>query len=167
MRYFRYLISLVLLSTIDGLQLVASDPLSILPPVVKLTGPEARQTLLVERFDGSLATEFVRAGTWSSSDEQIAIVVDGQVIPVGNGSATISVSVNGQTASANVVVEKFDGAHRWSFRNHVQSVMSKSGCNSGACHGAAAGKNGFKLSLRGYDPEHDFFSISRSPRRRG
>ena len=166
MRYFRYLISLVLLSTIDGLQLVASDPLSILPPVVKLTGPEARQTLLVERFDGSLATEFVRAGTWSSSDEQIAIVVDGQVIPVGNGSATISVSVNGQTASANVVVEKFDGAHRWSFRNHVQSVMSKSGCNSGACHGAAAGKNGFKLSLRGYDPEHDFFSITHQSRGR-
>ena len=166
MRYFRYLISLVLLSTIDGLQLVASDPLSILPPVVKLTGPEARQTLLVERFDGSLATEFVRAGTWSSSDEQIAIVVDGQVIPVGNGSATISVSVNGQTASANVVVEKFDGAHRWSFRNHVQSVMSKSGCNSGACHGAAAGKNGFKLSLRGYDPEHDLFSITHQSRGR-
>jgi len=166
MRYFRYLISLALLSTFDGLQIVASDPLSILPPVVKLTGPEARQTLLVERFDGSLATEFVRAGRWSSSDEHIAIVVDGQVIPVGNGSATISVSVNGQTASANVVVEKFDGAHRWSFRNHVQSVMSKSGCNSGACHGAAAGKNGFKLSLRGYDPEHDFFSITHQSRGR-
>ena len=31
--------------------------------------------------------------------------------------------------------------------------MTKVGCNSGPCHGAAAGKNGFKLSLRGYDPD--------------
>ena len=44
----------------------------------------------------------------------------------------------------------------WSFRNHVESVLAKTGCNSGACHGALAGKNGFKLSLRGYDPEGDF-----------
>ncbi len=53
----------------------------------------------------------------------------------------------------------------WSFRNHVQSVLTKAGCNSGACHGAAAGKNGFKLSLRGYDPEADFLTITRQSRR--
>src|SRR5690349_16039709 len=40
--------------------------------------------------------------------------------------------------------------------NPVVSVLSKSGCNMGACHGAAAGKNGFRLTLRGYDPELDY-----------
>src|SRR5262249_39919111 len=40
------------------------------------------------------------------------------------------------------------------------------GCNSGACHGAAGGKNGFRLSLRGYDPEFDFFAITRQARGR-
>ncbi len=49
----------------------------------------------------------------------------------------------------------------YSFRNHVVPVMTKAGCNSGACHGAAAGKNGFKLSLRGYDPEGDYETITR------
>jgi hypothetical protein len=49
----------------------------------------------------------------------------------------------------------------WSFRNHVMPVLTKLGCNSGACHGAAAGKAGFKLTLRGYDPELDFQVISR------
>jgi len=44
----------------------------------------------------------------------------------------------------------------WSFRNNVQPVLAKSGCNAGACHGAAAGQNGFKLSLRGYDDEGDY-----------
>jgi hypothetical protein len=48
-----------------------------------------------------------------------------------------------------------------SFRNHVQPVLSKNGCNAGACHGAAAGQNGFMLSLRGYDDEGDFLAITR------
>ncbi|MEP7341145.1 MAG: DUF1553 domain-containing protein [Acidobacteriota bacterium] len=49
----------------------------------------------------------------------------------------------------------------WSFRNHVIPVLTRLGCNSGACHGAAAGKAGFKLTLRGYDPEADFNVITR------
>ena len=36
-----------------------------------------------------------------------------------------------------------------SFRNHVQPILAKTGCSLGACHGAAAGQGGFKLSLRG------------------
>jgi hypothetical protein len=48
-----------------------------------------------------------------------------------------------------------------SFRNHVIPVLTKAGCNSGACHGAASGKNGFKLTLRGYDPETDYLTLTR------
>ena len=50
----------------------------------------------------------------------------------------------------------------WSFRNNVQPVLAKAGCSSGACHGAAAGQGGFKLSLRGYDDDGDWKSITRS-----
>src|SRR2546421_7270585 len=48
-----------------------------------------------------------------------------------------------------------------SFRNDVIPVLTKVGCNSGACHGALAGKGGFKLSLRGYDPPTDHFVLTR------
>ena len=48
----------------------------------------------------------------------------------------------------------------WSFRNDVQPVLAKAGCSSGACHGAASGQNGFKLSLRGYDNEGDFLALT-------
>ncbi len=48
-----------------------------------------------------------------------------------------------------------------SFRNDVLPILSKAGCNSGPCHGALAGKNGFRLSLRGYDPVSDYFSLTR------
>ncbi len=45
-----------------------------------------------------------------------------------------------------------DRGFDWSFRNHVEPVLAKQGCNSGACHGALAGKGGFRLSLRGLRP---------------
>ena len=48
-----------------------------------------------------------------------------------------------------------------SFRNDVLPVMTKMGCNSGSCHGASTGKKGFKLSLRGYDPEADYKVLTR------
>src|SRR2546425_1032276 len=47
------------------------------------------------------------------------------------------------------------------FATDVLPVLTKNGCNSGACHGAAAGKGGFKLSLRGYDPASDYEQIAR------
>ncbi len=49
-----------------------------------------------------------------------------------------------------------------SFRNQVQPILARYGCSAGACHGAAAGQGGFKLSLRGYDDEGDWTTITRS-----
>ncbi len=40
-------------------------------------------------------------------------------------------------------------------------LLSKLGCNAGACHGNANGKGGFKLSLRGQDPDLDWFALTR------
>lgn len=46
-----------------------------------------------------------------------------------------------------------------SFRNEVMAVLSKAGCNQGACHGNARGKGGFQLSLRGQEPQADYQAI--------
>lgn len=48
-----------------------------------------------------------------------------------------------------------------SFQNDVMAVLSKAGCNLGTCHGNANGKGGFKLSLRGQNPEQDFETLTR------
>ena len=48
-----------------------------------------------------------------------------------------------------------------SFRQEVEPVLTRLGCNQGACHGKLAGQNGFKLSLRGYAPELDFGWLTR------
>src|SRR3954463_15348326 len=59
------------------------------------------------------------------------------------------------------LVPALAGAAEPSFRNQVQPILAKFGCSSGACHGAAAGQNGFKLSLRGYDDEGDWRNLTR------
>src|SRR5207248_3155504 len=48
-----------------------------------------------------------------------------------------------------------------SFRNEVMAVLSRAGCNQGACHGNQNGKNGFRLSLRGQDPDFDLAALTR------
>ncbi len=53
-----------------------------------------------------------------------------------------------------------------SFRHHILPILTKAGCNSGACHGALAGKGGFMLSLLGYDEEADWRAITRAARGR-
>ena len=46
-----------------------------------------------------------------------------------------------------------------SFKNDVVPVFMRGGCNAGNCHGAARGKDGFMLSLFGYDPEGDYYRL--------
>ena len=47
-----------------------------------------------------------------------------------------------------------------SFRHDVMPVFFRAGCNAGGCHGAAAGKDGFRLSLFGYDAAGDYFRLT-------
>src|SRR5207244_164913 len=99
---------------------------------------------------------------WSSSNPKIAAVDQtGLVTPVSDGTVAITAKAQGESASATFRVKGVQAPFTWSFRNHVIPVMTKMGCNSGACHGALAGKNGFKLTLRGYDPDVDFSTLTR------
>jgi hypothetical protein len=50
---------------------------------------------------------------------------------------------------------------RVSFRHEVEAILTRAGCNAGACHGTPTGKNGFRLSLRGYDPALDILTLTR------
>lgn len=141
--------------------------LEILPAQLTLNGPEARHHLLLQRLQGEQQAAQVREGVeWTSSDESVVRVEAGRLHPVSNGKAVVEAIVGGQRARAKVEVAQMEQEHQWSFQHHVQAVLAKQGCNSGACHGALAGKGGFKLSLRGYDTVRDFHTITRQARGR-
>ena len=63
---------------------------------------------------------------------------------------------------AAAVPVRAEGPAPISFRNEVMAVLSRAGCNAGACHGNQNGKGGFKLSLRGQDPDFDLLALTRS-----
>src|SRR5439155_15016206 len=85
----------------------------------------------------------------------------GVAIPIANGTAKITAVSEGQSATANVTVTGMDQPFQWSFRNHVESVLSKQGCNAGSCHGARAGQKGFRLTLFGFDVDADYTYLTR------
>src|SRR5579864_155689 len=142
--------------------LSGADSLAILPNTVELSGPEARQHLLAEASLGDHQEDWTRKVEWRSSNPKVAIVdANGEVRPMDDGQTTITATANGRSATATVRVKDWQTPYTWSFRNDVIPVMTKIGCNQGACHGALAGKNGFKLTLRGYDPDVDYDTLTR------
>ncbi len=90
--------------------------------------------------------------------------IDGErfVTAKKNGAGVLTVSAGGQSAKLPVQVVNMDKPTPVSFRNDVIASLNVGGCNSGACHGTPSGKNGFKLSLRGYDPGADFVELTRN-----
>ena len=139
----------------------------LFPAESSLSTPESRQRLILQESErGEVGRQVTEAIEWSSSDPGVATVVAGVVTPVRDGEATITAKAGGRTATARLKVAGMDRGFEWSFRNHVEPVLAKQGCNSGACHGALAGKGGFRLSLQGYDPESDYFGIVKQDRGR-
>jgi hypothetical protein len=61
--------------------------------------------------------------------------------------------------TASIAIAGFGAETRVTFLRDVAPILNKVGCTSGTCHGAAKGKNGFKLSLRGYDPQFDYEAL--------
>jgi hypothetical protein len=157
----------ILAIALSSLRLSAANDVEVVPGTFTLTGPAARQPLFVESRRGEDFVGEVAAGIeWTSSDPKVVTVKNGVAVPAGDGQAKLTAKVGLRTATAEVTVFGKNQSAEVSFRNQVQSVLAKSGCNSGACHGAAAGKNGFKLSLRGFDADADWFTITRQARGR-
>jgi hypothetical protein len=144
--------------------LAADKSLALLPATSELDGLHSIQQLIVEdTVDSSYTGECTEKPIFATSDEQIATVdASGVVHPVANGTATITAQAGGRTAKCKITIIGTENDAGRSFRNDVQPVLAKMGCSMGACHGALAGKGGFRLSLRGYDAAADFAAITRA-----
>jgi hypothetical protein len=142
--------------------------LDALPSEITLHRLNQSQRVLVGTWVGDLWTDDVTAQAgWASADTKVVRVrEDGRLEAVGAGTTTVSATVQGQTATVTVTVALPEAVQPWSFRNDIQPLLYKMGCSTGACHGAASGKSGFKLSLRGYDHPFDHQVITRQAKGR-
>ena len=137
--------------------------LNIQPAAVTLTGPRSRQQLVVTGVyaDGSVR-DLTPFAQMQADAGAIVRVGDEQVIyPQKNGATDVIVKAGGRQMHVPITVRDFDKPQPISFRHDLIAALNVGGCNSGACHGTPSGKNGFKLSLRGYDPAADYLELTR------
>lgn len=133
------------------------------PEKIELRHPRQPQSILVlgKSADG-YSFDLGKSAKITSADEKIARVDElGWVQPVADGQTQINVAVSDKSFTIPVDVKLPAEPTPPSFRHEVMPALSKAGCNMGACHGYSLGKNGFKLSLRGSDPDQDFPAITR------
>src|SRR5207247_8950298 len=80
---------------------------------------------------------------------------------VADGKTELSAKFGGRTLTVPLTVEHAQVERPISFKLDVMPVFMKAGCNVGGCHGSSRGKDGFRLSLFGYDPDGDYHRLTR------
>ncbi len=134
--------------------------LTVHPAKVDLTTPFAYSQLLVTaRLENGDAIDVTRLAR-VTAPKCVRVSPTGQVRPAADGSGAIAVALAGKSVEVPVAVSGQKTTPTVSFVRDVEPTLSKMGCNAGTCHGAAKGKAGFKLSLRGYDPLFDHRSLT-------
>ena len=137
------------------------EALRIVPSPVRIDGPESSEQLLVWGTLGGRDFDRTTEVTYTAHPEGVVLVsASGQVTPLRDGHAEITVKSGAQTASVPVDVTGLASPVPVSFRRDIVPILSKSGCNSGGCHGKAEGQNGFKLSVFGFDPAADYQALT-------
>ena len=136
--------------------------LEVFPAAVQLRTKRAAQSIIVQITGQSGVQHDVTAqASFTFADPAKARMDNGRVAPLADGDTTLKVAYAGQTATVPVKISEAQTDPAISFRRDVMPVFLRSGCNSGSCHGSARGQDGFHLSLFGYDPEGDYFRLTR------
>ena len=135
--------------------------LEISPRSIQLGSPQAYSQLLVTgRLNTGEAIDLTRLVDWKMNQRVAEVDERGMIRPASEGHATLTATLGGKKTTANVVVGELVSTYNPDFIKDVNPILTRLGCNAGACHGAQDGKAGFKLSLRGYDMVHDVRAFS-------
>jgi hypothetical protein len=132
------------------------------PPDIHLASVQARQRVVVQALYADGVTRDVTARTkFTLANPHLAKVADGLVSSLTNGQTDLRLTFAGRSLTVPVTVTNAAIQPPLSFRHDVLPVFTKAGCNAGACHGTSRGKDGFHLSLYGFDPDGDYFRLTR------
>ncbi len=129
------------------------------PSPLVLAAGEARRVLVSGVTREGERIDLTSAAVLKPLSNAVTLDPDGYLHGAQAGEARVIVSAAGLRTDLPVTVRASAQAREITFLRDVTPVLNKVGCTSGPCHGAAKGKNGFKLSLRGYDPEFDYRAL--------
>ena len=119
-------------------------------------------------YQGVIAVATRANGVTLDVSDQVEWIVEGaarlegnRLLPVADGATVLRASYGAHQAEAPVKVVGVANHPPVSFRHDVMPIFLRGGCNAGGCHGSSRGKDGFRLSLFGFDPAGDYFRLTR------
>jgi hypothetical protein len=159
-------LTLILLAAAAAPLPLSAAGIEVLPPQVALHGHFDRVQLLARDAGPSdaqdRAADRTREATFASSKAQVVSVTDGgQLLAVSNGTAEVVVTVGKESVRVPVTVDGVGAKPEVTFDGSVRPILSRAGCNMGACHASQYGQGGFVLSVFGFDPRMDYEGIIR------
>jgi hypothetical protein len=136
--------------------------LDVFPPDINLTTARDRQLVVVQAtFSDGITRDVTAEARIDPADPALLRRVGDTFWPAADGETRLDVAFGGQVVTVPVKVARASESPPLSFRLDVMPVFMRAGCNTGSCHGAARGKDGFRLSLFGFDPEGDYHRLTR------
>lgn len=136
--------------------------IQVQPQRLSLMGPRAfRQLVITGRYADGSERDLTPFAALSDVNKLLDLHIGGYVQGRHNGKGTLVVNVGSVKCDVPVEVNSTEKPEPVSFRREVIAAFNVGGCNMGSCHGSPSGKNGFRLSLRGYDPTADYDQLTR------
>ena len=143
-------------------KLPSLQSLEILPPDFSLeTNRDSHKAIVMAYFKDGTTRDVTKQAGLKVANPALAKLDGDVLLPVADGTTEVTASIGGQTAKASLVVKDAQKDRPISFKLDVMPIWMRSGCNQGGCHGAARGKDGFRLSLFGFDPDGDYIRLTR------
>jgi hypothetical protein len=144
-------------------KLATLEKLEIFPDAVTLeTKRDFHRIVVFATFKDATTRDVTAFADLKVGDEKVAKFDGYSVHAVADaGQTEVVASIGGRTARIPVAVKEGHKDRAVSFRLDVMPVFLRANCNSGGCHGAARGKDGFRLSLFGMDPDGDYVRLTR------
>jgi Protein of unknown function (DUF1553)/Protein of unknown function (DUF1549)/Planctomycete cytochrome C len=136
--------------------------LEILPPDLNLDDArDYHRVVVLARFSDDTTRDVTKEANLKVTNAAFA-KLDGDVVrPLADGATEVTAALGSQIAKAALTVKECKKDRPVSFKLDVMPIWMRAGCNQGGCHGAARGKDGFRLSLFGFDPDGDYSRLTR------
>ncbi|MGI9471818.1 MAG: cell surface protein, partial [Rubripirellula sp.] len=136
--------------------------LAVFPETIQLdTARDYQSFIAVVRRPDDVTLEVTETAAWKLTNEKFARIEGNKLVPVADGETELVCDFGDTQIRVPVKVTRSAEKLPISFEKDIVPIMTRSGCNTGSCHGAARGKDGFMISLFGYDPAGDYDRITR------
>lgn len=136
--------------------------INVYPENIDLSNSRDRQRLIVQaRFADGLTEDVTEQATLTSANSEVLRKDGYTFFPAADGETTVNVEYQGKAVQIPAKVQNAGVTPPISYTLDVMPVFLKANCNTGSCHGAARGKDGFRLSLYGFDVNGDYNRITR------